>query len=31
MNLSNKVHRLYGEVKLKDYIKNFVKIRKKLK
>tara|TARA_Y100001970_G_scaffold293137_1_gene438019 strand:- start:91 stop:984 length:894 start_codon:yes stop_codon:yes gene_type:complete len=29
MNLSNKVYRLYGDIKLKDYIKNFLKIRKK--
>ena len=28
MNLSNKVYRLYGEVKLKNYIKNFIKIQK---
>ena len=28
MNLSNKVHKLYGDIKLKNYIKNFVKIRK---
>jgi len=30
MNLSNKVHRLYGDIKLKNYIKNFIKIQKKL-
>jgi len=29
MNLSNKVYRLYGDIKLKDYIENFLKIRKK--
>ncbi len=28
MNLSNKVHRLYGDIKLKNYIKNFIKIQK---
>jgi len=31
MNLSNKVHRLYGDIKLKNYIENFIKIRKKTK
>jgi len=31
MNLSNKVHRLYGDIKLKNYIENFLKIRKKSK
>tara|TARA_B100000953_G_scaffold279916_1_gene256347 strand:- start:83 stop:976 length:894 start_codon:yes stop_codon:yes gene_type:complete len=30
MNLSNKVHRLYGNIKLKNYIENFIKIEKKL-
>ncbi len=30
MNLSNKVFRLYGDIKLKNYIKNFIKIQKKL-
>jgi len=29
MNLSNKVYRLYGDIKLKNYIKNFIKIQKK--
>ena len=29
MNLSNKVYRLYGDIKLKNYIKNFIKIKKK--
>jgi len=28
MNLSNKVYRLYGDIKLKNYIKNFIKIQK---
>ena len=28
MNLSNKVFRLYGDIKLKNYIKNFIKIKK---
>ena len=28
MNLSNKVYRLYGDIKLKNYIKNFIKIKK---
>ena len=27
MNLSNKVHRLYGNIKLKNYIENIAKIR----
>ena len=31
MNLSNKVHRLYGDIKLKNYIENFLKIGKKSK
>ena len=31
MNLSNKVHRLYGDIKLKNYIENFIKIEKKSK
>ena len=28
MNLFNKVYRLYGDIKLKNYIKNFIKIQK---
>jgi len=28
MSLSNKVHRLYGDIKLKNYIENFIKIEK---
>ena len=28
MNLSNKVYRLYGDIKLKNYVKNFIKIQK---
>ena len=28
MNLSNKVYRLYGDIKLKNYIKNFIKNQK---
>ena len=31
INLSNKVHRLYCDIKLKKYIENFLKIRKKSK
>jgi len=31
MNLSNKVHRLYGDIKLKNYIENFIKNEKKSK
>ena len=28
INLSNKVHKKYGRLELKDYIKNFKKINK---
>ena len=30
MNLSNKVYRIYGKKMLKIYIKNFIKIHKKV-
>ena len=29
INLSNKVHKIYGSIRLKDYIKNFLKNDKK--
>ena len=31
MNLSNKVHKRFGKIELKDYINNFIKSKKTLK